>query len=245
MLVRPPTTYNREDPLVTVVPSLLRQVQGPSQPSTPVPILKHLTYINLDLDTLIPPCFQDVNTLIHIAFISDPQLGDHALEKITKDYMDLEGEESDEEDTPVMDAEIDEEEPVDQMDADDEEDTDVQILDDPLAIFQTPGKKKKKTLKVREGLDDNFLRHSKRLSIKSRGFKDAESARKNKAPAQNTNEEDIVEANPLAIIPPEKPSSGPAPHLPKEVLTGIAEGFLQIQPQSVSAALLEADDLDD
>lgn len=58
------------------------------------------------------------------------------------------------------------------------------------------------------------------------GFKDAESAKKAKAPAEKINEEEIVEAVPLAIIPPGQSSSGAAPHLPRDVLVGIAEGFL-------------------
>jgi len=45
---------------------------------------------------------------------------------------------------------------------------------------------------------------------------------------------------PLAIIPPEG-----AAHLPKHVLKGIEEGFLQIQPSVVFAALLDKDDLDE
>lgn len=43
------------------------------------------------------------------------------------------------------------------------------------------------------------------------------------------------------------PSAGTevARHLSKEVLEGIGQGFLQIQPTAVSAALLDHDDLDD
>lgn len=98
---------------------------------------------------------------------------------------------------------------------------------------------------MKERLDDSFLRRSRRLSSKHQGFKDAESAQKSKTSAQDINTKEIVEAIPLAIIPPEHSSSGVAPHLPKDVLTSIAEGFLQIHPQSVSAALLQADDLDE
>ena len=53
-------------------------------------------------------------------------------------------------------------------------------------------------------------------------------------------EPEVEEPTPLAMIPP-----AAAPHLPKEVLEGIGEGFLQIQPTVVSAALLEQDNLDD
>jgi hypothetical protein len=51
------------------------------------------------------------------------------------------------------------------------------------------------------------------------------------------------EPRPLAMIPP--PGFAPAPHLPQEALQGIGQGFLQIQPKSVSAALLKQDDIDD
>jgi hypothetical protein len=37
---------------------------------------------------------------------------------------------------------------------------------------------------------------------------------------------------PLAIIPP--PATEVAPHLSQEIIEGIATGFLQIQPESVS-----------
>jgi hypothetical protein len=47
----------------------------------------------------------------------------------------------------------------------------------PPPVFQTPSKKKK-TVKVKEQLDDGFLRHSKRISNLCGGFKDAESAKR-------------------------------------------------------------------
>jgi hypothetical protein len=67
-----------------------------------------------------------------------------------------------------------------------------------------------------------------RISNNLQGFKDAESAKKAKAPTKKIKEEEIVEVVPLVIIPPGQPSSGAAPHLPRDVLVGIAEGFLQI-----------------
>lgn len=84
-----------------------------------------------------------MDTLIHIAFIMHLQLGDHALEKIARDYMDLEGEDSVEENVPVMDAKMDEEEPMEEMDADAEEDIVVEILDAPPAVFQTQAGRRK------------------------------------------------------------------------------------------------------
>ena len=52
----------------------------------------------------------------------------------------------------------------------------IAILDEAPTICKTP--KPRRTHKVREQLEDSFLRRSKRLSIKSKGFKDAKSARK-------------------------------------------------------------------
>jgi len=41
------------------------------------------------------------------------------------------------------------------------------------------------------------------------------------------------------------PGFTPAPYLPQDILQGIGEGFLQIQPESVSTALLKHDDIDE
>jgi hypothetical protein len=41
-------------------------------------------------------------------------------------------------------------------------DSDLKMLDNPPAVFMTP--QKKKTVKVKEQLEDNFLRRSKRVS---------------------------------------------------------------------------------
>lgn len=125
-------------------------------------------------------------------------------------------------------------------------------------MFLMPGRKNK-PFKVREQLDDSFLRRSHRLSLKTEGFKDAKSAREassvkspktskssSKKKAKKSSRKSAAEAEepvPLAIIPP----GGfiVAPHLSKEILLGIGEGFLQIQPESVSATLLRQDDIDD
>jgi hypothetical protein len=87
-------------------------------------------------------------------------------------------------------------------------------------------------VKVKEQLDDRFLRRSKRISGRIAGFKDTKSA-----------QEAVAEPVPLAIIP--APGSTPAPHLTKAVVHGIAEGFLQIHPSVASAALLDKDVNDD
>jgi|UPI00081ACC8C hypothetical protein len=108
----------------------------------------------------------------------------------------------------------------------------LEILEDVPAVFKTP--KKKKTVKVKEQLDDSFLRRSNRLSIKADGYKDARSAKKAKKPAHadarsikkknkkagksKTPAESEDEPVPLAMIPP---GFTPAPYLPQEILQGI------------------------
>jgi len=124
----------------------------------------------------------------------------------------------------------------DAFEGNEENDVDVEILDVPPLVFKTP--RKKRAVRVKEKIDDSFLRHSRRISNKLQGFKDAKSARKAKEPAA-----DEDEPIPLAMVPP--PGCNIAPHLPKEILRGIGEGFLQIQSEIVSAALLEKDDIDE
>ena len=83
-------------------------------------------------------------------------------------------------------------------------------------------------MKVKEKLDDSFLRHSRRIANKLGGYKDAASAKAdNQVKEPSTTEEDVADPFPLAII------LGPsnyiaAPHLSKDILEGIATGFLQI-----------------
>ena len=92
--------------------------------------------------------------------------------------------------------------------------------------------RKRRHVKVKEQLDDRFLRRSKRISGRTTGFKDAKSA-----------QEAVAEPVPLAIIP--APGSTLAPHLTKVVVHGIAEGYLQIHPSVASASLLDKDVNDD
>jgi hypothetical protein len=75
----------------------------------------------------------------------------------------------------------------------------------------------KRTVKVKERLDDSFLSRRKRVAKKLEGFRNEESAKKAREAA-----EEVDEPMPLTIIP------GPAPHLSKEIIEGIAQGFLQI-----------------
>ena len=100
-------------------------------------------------------------------------------------------------------------------------------------------------MKVKEKLDDSFMRHSRRIANKLGGYKDAASAKAAKQVKETiTVEETVADPTPLAIIL--GPSTyGAAPHLSKEILEGIATGFLQIQPEVASAALLEKDNIDE
>jgi hypothetical protein len=59
---------------------------------------------------------------------------------------------------------------------------------------------------------------------------------------KNVNRAEPEEPIPLPMIPP---SNEVAPHLPKDVLEGIGDGFLQIEPMAISATLLEVDDIDE
>jgi len=72
-------------------------------------------------------------------------------------------------------------------------------------------------------------------------------AKKNKEIKNQLNPEEVssklMDATPLAMIPPTTPE--PAPYLPREVIEGIGQGFLQIPSAIVSAALFDNDDLDE
>lgn len=211
-----------EDPLVTIVPSLLQKVLNFISVSPSSNFLRNLSLIDINHNTMIPSFFNDSHILVHLVFLTHPQLGDHSLEKIALDYQDDNDEDVNEE---VADEPTDEPEETD-------DDADLQVLDGPPAMFLTP--RKKRALKVKEKLDDSLLRRSKRISNKLQGFKDAESAKKAKEHVASVNE-----PMPLAIIP------GPAPHLSKEIIEGIATGFLHIQFESVLAALLGDENIDD
>lgn len=167
MIIGPRVDHDPEDPLVTVVPSLFRQVLTYISVRPSPSFFKFLSLVDLDYNTLIPSYFHDNDLLIHLAFILYPQLGDHALEKIAKDYMDLEKDQ--EEEVPGqgdgMSRNVNQDEPVEQMDeSHDDAEADLEVLDAPPTGIQTP--RKKKTVRVKERLDDRFLRRSTRLSNK-------------------------------------------------------------------------------
>jgi len=100
-----------------------------------------------------------------------------------------------------------------------------------------------------EDFNDNLLRRSSRISSKTQGFKNEESAKKAKAMSKGNKPsgdaaEEVLEVMPLDAVLPGNSRVGPAPHLPLDILRGVVEGFLQIQPESVSAALIQKDILD-
>lgn len=71
--------------------------------------------------------------------------------------------------------------------------------------------RKRRHVKVREQLEDSFLRRSKRISEKNAGFKES---------AQEAADEPQPLAITLAL------GSTPAPHLTQNIVHGIVEGFL-------------------
>lgn len=158
--------YDPPDPLVIVLPSLLKKVFNFTPISLSSSFLSFLTLDDINHDTLVPAYFHDNHLLIHLAFILYPQLGDQAP-KIALDYVDVEEEDTtDNERTMNVDhyeggTEEDVIVPV-QTETNDA-DLDVEILDAPPAIFKTLSNK---SLKVKEKPDDSFLRHSKRISNK-------------------------------------------------------------------------------
>jgi hypothetical protein len=75
--------------------------------------------------------------------------------------------------------------------------------------------RKRRHAKVKEQLDESFLRHSKRPSGLKAGFKDAKSAKEAK---------ETSEPIPLALIP--ALGSALVPHMNMDAAHGIAKGFL-------------------
>lgn len=203
------------DPLVAVVPSVLEKVLNFIPLHPHASAFVSLNSLLIDRGTPLPSYFNDLPILIHLAFLLHPQIGGRGLEKIALDYL------SDEEG----------------------KDVDIEVLEEAPAVFQTP--RRRRSRKAKEEINDAFLRRSTRLSKKAEGFKDAASARKNKQAARpTTSDEEVVDATPLPMIPG-SPKDGPAPHLSKDILKGIATGFLQIPPEAASAALLDEDDADE
>jgi hypothetical protein len=78
---------------------------------------------------------------------------------------------------------------------------------------------------MKEPLSEEFLRRSKRHADKTGGFKGQSAV-------------EILNPKPLAII---LAPLAPAPHLNRDIVEGIATGFLQIHPMDVSDALIRMD----
>lgn len=74
VIIKPSTSLDPADPLVTIVPSLIRKVYLHIPSHLPGSFLKFLTLIDLNPGTMIPPYFHDVDALIHLAFILHPQV---------------------------------------------------------------------------------------------------------------------------------------------------------------------------
>lgn len=165
------------DSLITVVPSLLREIQNFISSNPSLVFLRNLSLLDTNLDTIIPPYFVDKPILVHLAFLVTPQLGGQALEKIALDYLE-EDAETDADVVVTDDQEMEEVAVEDDKAQQEDDDQDVVLLDVPLPVFKTP--KKKRVSKLKEKLDDSFLRHNRRTAKKFDGYKEVESAKKNK-----------------------------------------------------------------
>lgn len=124
---------------------------------------------------------------------------------------------------PQMDDPACESDMVDIMEEDDEV---VEILRP--SNFPT---RKKRNKKLSEPLPSEFLRRSKRQALKTSGFKGKSAV-------------EVLSPRPLAMIPA-SPAHEPAPHLNRDIVEGIATGFLQIHPTDVSDALIKLDSNED
>ncbi|KAF8749736.1 hypothetical protein HU200_012563 [Digitaria exilis] len=104
-------------------------------------------------------------------------------------------------------------------DSDDEE-----VLEIPP--FQPPASCKCKARKLKEPMDVRFLRRSEKLSKSCGGFRSEQA-------------KDAASALPNIYEGVAAPGSPPAPHLSTDIIQSIGTGFLQMQPEAVSAAVLE------
>lgn len=68
----PSVRHDPEDPLIVVVPSLLKKVLIYISIKPSSSFLNCLTHVDLDYGTLIPVCFHDNDLLIYLAFIIYP-----------------------------------------------------------------------------------------------------------------------------------------------------------------------------
>jgi hypothetical protein len=122
--------------------------------------------LHINENTIIPSYFTDKVILVHLAFILFPQLGGNALERIGLQYLDEDDEGNERADMEAADPMVDEEmmmhEENTELVMQEKDDSDLELLEVPPPIIGSV--KKKKKVKPLEKLDDDFLRHSKRVS---------------------------------------------------------------------------------
>lgn len=82
IIVGPVTPRDPNDPLVSVVPSLLKKVLDFFSVSPSHSHFRYLTCLHIDHDTPIPSYFNDPYLLAHLACILYPQIDKDALMKI-------------------------------------------------------------------------------------------------------------------------------------------------------------------
>jgi hypothetical protein len=133
---------NREDPLVTFVPSLVRHVLQFISVYPSPNFLRSFNALFIDHDTKIPPYFRDNHLLTHLAFIMHPQLGDNALEKIAQEYLEFEENGMEVEEVEVDPVIEDTEMPADDV-VEEVNNEELEILDEAPAVFKTARRRRR------------------------------------------------------------------------------------------------------
>ncbi|CAO2196617.1 unnamed protein product [Urochloa humidicola] len=161
-----------------------------------------ISSIICDLDILVPPYLVDPDTLLFLASIVTDQ-----MEKGKVVFGPAK---------PLV--------PYLPEDADSDDDSDLREIEGPIASA-TP--KRRRAHKMKEPLEDDFRRRSKRLNPDIQGFR------------TKASQEAAQDYPNIYTASPAEPSSAVAPHLTPGVVQGIASSFLQMQPTVVSALVLE------
>lgn len=180
--------------------------------------------LDIILDTLIPSYINDHDILSYLAHIPDP------FTPLVQPSRVIIGPALPKNGLPLVPYGDDE-----------EEDDEVREIQGPIHATLA----KRRSRKLKEPLDDVFLRQRKRLNPDMGGFRTEESVA---AAAENQDfyVESLEVIHPIYASSTTAGSSSPlAPHLPVETIQSMAIGFLQMQPSAISAsALLERDDND-
>ncbi|CAO2142164.1 unnamed protein product [Urochloa humidicola] len=190
------------------------QVMRPPTSHQSRSVFFHLGLLDISLDTPIPHYLVDPNILRYLACLPDSQPGRVVFGPAL----------------PPGGVKL-----VPYEDSDQEEDYDLKEIEGPITAAMP---KKRRAKKLKEPLEKEFVRHSKRKNPDVGGFRDA-------ASAQAAQDYPIIYARPLAVVPPDQEDPYPAasPHLPLDSIQSIGVGFLKMQPSAVSAAaLLDLDD---